>query len=104
MNKVTQRIDRMRADRGWTVYRLAEESGVSNGTIRNWFSTDTYPLIPALESICAAFGISLANFFADGNLVELTPEKKALCEDFDVLTKSERDAVKAIIKSYKDNK
>ena len=104
MNKVVQRIDKMRSDRGWTIYRLSEESGIAHGTIRNWLSTDTYPLIPALEKICEAFGISVANFFADGNMVELTPEKKALCDNFDVLTKSEKDAVKAIIKSYLDNK
>lgn len=94
----------MRSDRGWTIYKLSEESGVAHGTIRNWLSTDTYPLIQALEKICRAFGISVANFFADGNMVELTPEKKTLCDDFDVLTKSEKDSIKAIIKSYKDNK
>ena len=104
MNKVVQRIDNMRAARGWTIYKLSEESGVAHGTIRNWFATDTYPLIQALEKICRAFGISMANFFAEGTMIELTQEKKALCDDFDILTKSEQDAVKAIIKSYKDNK
>ena len=104
MNKVTQKIDRMRAERGWSLYRLSEESGVAHGTIRNWMGTDTYPLIPALEKICEAFGISLAEFFAEGNLSELTPRKKSLCDNFDILTESERVAVEAIIKSYLDNK
>ena len=104
MNDVTSRIDKMRTDRGWTVYRLAQESVLNEQTLYNWFSSKTYPSIPMLRQICQAYGITMANFFAEGNMVELTPEKKALCDDFDILTKSEQDAVKAIIKSYKDNK
>ena len=104
MNKVTQKIDRLRSERGWTVYRLSEESGVAQNTIHNWFSTDTYPLIPALEKICEGLGITMAVFFSDGNMVELTPVKKQLCDDFDVLTPSEQDSVLAIIKNYKNNK
>ena len=104
MTKIGSRIDEFRAQRKWTVYRLAELSGISKSAIHKWLDTDTIPSIPALEQICKAFEISLATFFAEGNMVELTPEKKALCDDYDFLTPDERAAVKAIIKSYRNKK
>ena len=100
MNEVTLRIDRMRQDKGWTVYKLAQESGVGAQTIYNWNATDTYPLFPALKQICDAFGVTVANFLADGNMVELTPDKKELNNDWDILDAEERVAVRSVIKGY----
>ena len=71
MNKVARKIDKMRSDRGWSTYKLSDESGVPQNTIRKWFNTDTYPHIPGLEKICEAFGITMADFFSEGNMVEL---------------------------------
>jgi transcriptional regulator with XRE-family HTH domain len=102
MNKVTQKIDKLRADRGWSMYKLSEESGVSHGTIRNWMSTNTYPLHPALESVCEAFGITVAEFFAEGNLVELTPDLMEHIEDLRCLSPADRASVKSITKSLKN--
>ena len=99
MNEVTQRIDKLRSDRGWTVYKLSMESGVAQQTIHNWFSSKTYPLIPALMEICEAFGITMGDFFADGNLVEMTPELRELHEDWSRLSPADRASVKSIIKS-----
>ena len=45
--------------RGWTIYRLSKESGVSWSTIRNMFNRNTEPTIPTLEALCAGLGISL---------------------------------------------
>jgi len=104
MNKVTHRIDKLRNDRGWTVYKLSLESGVAAQTIHNWFGSQTYPLIPALEHVCEAFGITMADFFAEGNLVELTAERKSLLDDFDSLPQSGRETVKSVIKSIKGGK
>ena len=100
MNEVTQKIDQLRHSRGWTIYRLAIESEVGEGTIRNWNSSNAYPLIPALKRICEAFGITLAEFFSDGKMIELTPELEEYRSDWMLLDKEERDAVQAIIKGY----
>lgn len=51
--------------RGWTEYKLAKESNLSQSTISNMFARNTLPTIPTLEAICKALKISLSEFFLD---------------------------------------
>ncbi len=61
---VLKRINKMRLERNWSVYRLSLESGISQSTITNMFNRETLPSILTLEAICNAFGITMAEFFA----------------------------------------
>ena len=98
MNKYAAKLDKLRCARAWTVYKLSMESGVPDSTLHKWFDTETAPSIAGLEKCCDALGISLAQFFAEGNLIEATDEVKALYDKWCSLTKDEKDAIKAIIK------
>ena len=60
---VLKRINELRIDRGWSVYRLAIEAELPQSTIINMFNRETLPSITTLESICRAFGITLSEFF-----------------------------------------
>jgi transcriptional regulator with XRE-family HTH domain len=102
MNKYAVKIDKLRNERGWTIYKLSQESGVPDQSISKWFYNGAMITLPLLEQVCQAFGITLADFFAEGSMVELTAEKKALHDDWSSLAPSERAAVLAVIKSYKD--
>ena len=62
---VLKKINKLRIDRGWSVYRLSEEAGLAQSTIINMFNRETLPSLTTLESICSAFGISLSDFFAE---------------------------------------
>jgi len=104
MDVVVEIIEKQRYKRGWTIYKLSQEAGLSETAIHRWIGTDTCPSIPALRQICQSFGITMADFFAEGNLVELTPDKKTLIDDYTSLSPVEQTAVKAVIKGYKDNK
>ena len=73
---VLERLRGLLDERGWTEYRLAKECGLSESTIANIFRRNSVPSITTLESICNGFGITLSQFFADGDMVELTPEQK----------------------------
>ena len=79
---VNARVRQLLKERGWTPYRLARESNLSDATIGNMFRRNTVPSVVTLESICAGFGITLSQFFAEGEMVEMTPELKELFEDF----------------------
>ena len=58
-------------------YKLAQNSKLSASTIANIRRRNTIPSVVTLESICDAFGITLAQFFADNQtMVHLTPEQK----------------------------
>ena len=87
------------SDRGWTAYRLAKESGLSESTLANIFKRNTVPSISTLEAVCAAFGISLAQFFAEQDMVELTPELKELFDHWVSLTPEQKQAALQMLRA-----
>lgn len=87
------RLRQLMAERGWTAYRLAKESGLSESTLANIFKRNTVPSISTLESVCSAFGVSLAQFFAESEMVELTPELKELFDNWVSLAPEQKQAV-----------
>ena len=91
------RIRELMAERQWSEYRLALESGLSQSTISNIFSRNTTPSIPTLESICKGFGITLAQFFAEGDWVELTPEQHEMFNEWSSLTAAQKEALRQLI-------
>ena len=93
------RLQKLLAARGWTQYRLAKNCDLSDSTISNIYKRNTVPSIPTLEAICKGFGITLSQFFADGEMVELTPELKELFENWVNLTIEQKTAVLQMLKS-----
>ena len=88
-----EKLNQILKERGWTTYRLAAESGLSHTTLANVFRRNTVPSITTLEKICNGFGITLSQFFAEGEMVELTPELKQLFDRWINLTAKQKDAV-----------
>lgn len=70
-----ERINGLLKERGWTMYQLAKLSGIPQSTLSNLFVRNNSPTISTLEKICAAFGISLAEFFATGEEVDKERER-----------------------------
>ena len=91
--------DLMKA-RGWTEYRLSKECGLSESTLANIFRRNTLPSQTTLEIICKAFGITLAQFYAEGDMVELTPELKELFENWATLTPEQKSIVLSTVKAF----
>ena len=77
-------------ERGWTEYRLVNETDLPASTISNIFHRDTIPGIATLESICEAFGISLSQFFGKDNFIALTDEQAALLNRWASLSKDQK--------------
>ena len=93
-----ERLRRLLKERGWTEYRLSKESGLNESTIANIFKGNTTPSLVTLEAICSkAFGITLSQFFAEGEMVELTPDLKEIFDGWVSLTAEQKSAVKQII-------
>ncbi|MCM1232354.1 MAG: helix-turn-helix transcriptional regulator [Ruminococcus flavefaciens] len=93
------RLRQLLDERGWTAYRLAKESGLSESTLANIFKRNTVPSISTLEAVCVAFGISLSQFFAEGDMVELTPELKELFDNWVTLTPEQKQAALQMIRA-----
>ena len=96
---VLKRLDDLLAARNWTMYRLAKESGLSESTVANVFRRNAIPSIDTLEKICQGFGITLSQFFSDGEMVELTSELKELFEYWVALTPNQKNAVLQVAKA-----
>lgn len=101
MDDVLIRIEKLRTERGWSVYRLAELSGLTDKCIYNWYKRGTIPTIDTIRKVCDAFGITLSQLFATGNLIEVDDDLKELFSDWINLTEEQKNAVKVIIKIMK---
>ena len=88
---------------GWSEYRLARKAGLSDSTIINIFKRNTVPSIPTLEAICKGFGITLAQFFAEGNMVEITPELQDVFEAWRFLTPEQKDALLHLLNTMRQD-
>lgn len=86
-------------ERKWTEYRLVKETKLPPSTIANIFHRDTIPSIITLESICSAFGISLCQFFAEGDPVSLTEEQETLLKNWAALSQGQKDALLNLIEN-----
>ncbi len=100
-----EKLRKLLRDRNWTEYRLAKNSGLSESTIANIFTRNTVPSIPTLEAVCKAFGITLAQFFSDNEMVELSPELGELFTGWVSLTGEQKEAVLHVVRAFRnDNK
>lgn len=97
---VLERILQLKNERGWSEYRLSVESGIAQTTISSWFRKDINPSISSLENICAAYNITLAQFFTyDNSPVALTPEQWEVLDNWNRLNKKQQAAVIELLKS-----
>lgn len=97
------KLRKLMEERGWSEYRMAKVCGLSESTLANIFRRNTTPSIPTLESICKGFGITLSQFFAEGDMVELTPELKELFDSWISLSPEQKDAVMLMIRAMRQN-
>ena len=81
-----KRIRELMEERNWTDYRLAKEANLSHSTVTNMFNRNNAPTLPTLEAVCRAFGITLAQFFAEGEEARLTEEQQKLFSKWSTLT------------------
>ncbi|MEG1515502.1 MAG: helix-turn-helix transcriptional regulator [Clostridia bacterium] len=93
------RIQQLLSERKWSEYRLAIEAGLSQSTVANIFIRNTTPSIATLEAICEGFGITLGQFFSEGELVELLPEQQEMFDVWLALTKEQKAALAQLIRA-----
>lgn len=95
---VLERLKKLQNEYGWSDYRIAKEAGLSQGTVSNCYKRNTIPNIYTLEAICKGFGITLSQFFAENDLVELTPELFELFTNWSKLSEEKKKVLMQVIK------
>lgn len=94
---IQERIKKLADDRGWTEYRLSKECGLSQSTIGNILRRNSIPSITTLETICDGLGITLSQFFANDELIELSDDTRELFEQWNLLSSNQRKAIIQVI-------
>ena len=97
------RLQQLLKERGWTEYKLSQECNLAQSTIGNIFRRNTVPSISTLETICKGFGITLSQFFAEGEMIEMTPDIKELFDCWVVLTPEQKTAAISMLKAMSHN-
>lgn len=96
---VQERLLELMEQRGWTAYKLAKQAGLSETTISNIFKRNQAPTLYTLERICNAFGITVSQFFAEGDeAVTLNEEQRRLLSDWAVLSDKNKEILFYLMK------
>ena len=83
---VIGKIEKLKNERGWTDYELAQQAMITQTTIASMKLRNSPPKLDTLQSICAAFGITLSQFFLEDEKVEyLNKTEKELIRCFRAL-------------------
>lgn len=94
-----EKLRQLLKERGWTEYRLSKNCGLSESTLANIFRRNTVPSIATLETICKGFGITMSQFFAENEMVELSPELKELFDNWVFQTPQVKASILQLLKS-----
>lgn len=85
-------------ERGWTDYKLSKMSGLSETTVKNIFKRNNAPTFSTLENICNAFGLTLAQFFSEGDdPVILTEEQRNILAKWSTLNEKQKSILLDLI-------
>lgn len=74
------RIQQLCRLNGWTLYKLAQQSGIPYSNLNNIINRGTQPTIPTLEKICYGFDITLAEFFSTDTPLNLASDNLSIVE------------------------
>ena len=97
---VLQEITQLRLERGWSEYELAKNTGLSQSTISTWYRKGQVPTIQTLEKVCRGFGITLSQFFAEGDdAIFLTQTQKEILDHWSVLNPKQQELVTELLKN-----
>ncbi|HIS70169.1 MAG TPA: helix-turn-helix transcriptional regulator [Candidatus Gallacutalibacter stercoravium] len=100
MKDVLKEITRLREERDWSEYELAKNSGLSQSTISTWYSKNQMPTIPTLDKVCKGLGITLSQFFAEGDdAISLTSEQKEMLDNWSALTPQQQKVIMELLRS-----
>lgn len=101
--EILERINYLRNKRGWSIYKLSEESGITQSTLANMFSRQTLPSLSTLKQLCDAFGITLSQFFED-ETNEFSDDEFLIISQYRKLSSNEKDIIKKLLESILSQK
>lgn len=98
---ILDKITKLREERHWSEYQLAEHAGLTQSTISSWYRKNMLPTIPSLTRICDAFDITISQFFFDENctIIDVTPKQAEILSIINKLTPEQCDKLLEFLKT-----
>ncbi len=101
-NYVPMRIEDLCSKSGITRYQLSNRTGISQSALSDIVKKKNIPTLVTIDRICAAFGITIAQFFTQGDSIpDLSDEQNELLLLWDGLKLEEKEIVKTFMKSIR---
>lgn len=94
---IIERIEELCEQKKLSRYRLSQKSGISQSSISTLMNRKSMPTIQTLEKICGGIGITLAQFFAKDEILDITDEQKQFLVMLNDLDEQEKELLKAYI-------
>jgi len=100
---IQERILNLINKRGWSLYRLAKETGIHATTVYDWFNDNHFtPSRKSIEIICAAMDVSVAEFFSGIEENQLNDEQILLLELFSKVPQNKKQFVFDLLRTLAD--
>ena len=91
--------------RGWhhliSKYRLSQLSGISQSSLGRIMAQENLPSLITLEKICTALGVTLSQFFQEGNSENLTEKQKEVLRIWNNLSTNEQETVMSMLRGLR---
>ena len=102
---IIARIQNLCDARGWTIYRLARQSGITYSTLCTMLHKATAPSLPTLAKICRGFDITLSEFFdSENDWATLSEDQKKHLHQWSSLSKTDQQAIEKYMQYLIDTK
>jgi transcriptional regulator with XRE-family HTH domain len=89
---IKEKITKIRKQKGWSLSKLATQAGLTTTTVYNWYNDkNATPSRDSIEDVCVAFGVSVAEFYADVEMDNLTEKEIRLLQLFRKIPEKERE-------------
>ena len=82
-------------------YRLSQLSGISRSSLGRIMAQENLPSLITLEKICAALGVTLSQFFQEGNSENLTEKQKEVLRIWNNLSTNEQETVMSMLRGLR---
>ena len=89
MKNILEEITKLRLERNWSEYELSKHAGIPQSTISTWYRKGQ--TLPTLEKVCKGFGITLSQFFAEGDdMIALTDQQREMLDRWSTLNETQQ--------------
>ena len=86
---IADKITSLCEKRDISKYRLLQLSGISQSSLGRIMAQENLPSLITLEKICTALGVTLSQFFQEGNSENLTEKQKEVLRIWNNLSTNE---------------